>query len=255
MWGIFLESVVIFKNYAGYYDNGFLFGLFLFALLYLWLTEKDKVFRALFVYTPTLLLALFFFPLFRKFFVALMDDGEIYYRLLWLLQMSAVSAYGVIKFCGRHRRIGLVVVSLVIIACGSFVYNSEYITTAENPYHLPDEAVEVARLLDPEEGRVMAVVPSDLIHYIRQYSARINLLYGREMLIDGWDYSRDAFEVMEEAEIIDTPSFVELIRSYGCNYVVLQKDRKVAQPLTDYGFSLYAQTDTYLLYQDIETGE
>ena len=255
MWGIFLESLVIFKNYAGYHENGFLFGIFLFALLYLWLTEKDKIFRALFVYVPTILLALFFFPVFRKIFVALMDDGEIYYRLLWLLQMSIVSAYGAIKLCGRHRRTGLAVIGIVIIACGSFVYNSEHITRAENAYHLPEEAVEVARLLDPEEGRIMAVVPSDLIHYIRQYSARINLLYGREMLIDGWDYTRDAYEAMEEAEIIDTPSFIELIRGYGCSYVVLRKDRKVSEPLTDYGLSLYAQTDTYLLYQDMETGE
>ncbi len=32
MWGIFLESVVIFKNYVGYHQNKFLFGLFLFFL-------------------------------------------------------------------------------------------------------------------------------------------------------------------------------------------------------------------------------
>ena len=50
MWGIFLESVVIFKNYMGFHENGYLAGIYLFILLYLWLTEKEKYRRAIFVY-------------------------------------------------------------------------------------------------------------------------------------------------------------------------------------------------------------
>lgn len=41
MWGIFLESVVIFKNYMGYHENHFLAGIYLMVLLYLWLTETE----------------------------------------------------------------------------------------------------------------------------------------------------------------------------------------------------------------------
>ena len=79
--------------------------------------------------------------------------------------------------------------------------------------------------------------------------------YGREMLIARWDYYNDMYEAMERTEVIETPSFVELARSYGCNYVVLTKDRKVQEPLTDYGFELYARTDKYLIYRDTEIGE
>lgn len=255
MWGIFLESVVIFQNYVGYHQNKFLFGIFIFFLLYLWLTEKDKKLRAVLVYVPTLLIIAFFCPLFRKVFVRLFEDSETYYRLLWLLQMSLVSAYGALKLCGRHRKLMLAVMCIAIAACGSFVYRSEHITKAENVYHLPQEAVEVAKLIEPEDGRVMALVPSDLVYYVRQYSSRINMPYGREMLIARWDYYNDMYEAMEEAESIETSSFVGLTREYGCNYVVLKKDRKVQEPLTDYGFVLYAQTDKYMIYQDTEIGE
>lgn len=255
MWGIFLESVVIFKNYVGYHQNRFLFGIYLFFLLYLWLTEKEKRLRAAFVYAPTLLLACFFCPLFRKAFVGLLDDGETYYRLLWLLQMSIVNGYGMVKICGRHRKLGLVIMCTAIVACGSFVYQSEHITKAQNWYHLPGEAVAVARLIDPEEGRVMALVPADLVYYIRQYTTRVNMPYGREMLIARWDYYHDLYEAMEETDVIRTASFVELTRNYGCQYVVLGKDREVQEPLMDYGFTLYAQTDNYLIYQDMEIGE
>ena len=255
MWGIFLESLVIFQNYVGFHQYRFLFVIYLVCLLYLWVAEKKKSFRAIFVYTPTILLLCFFNPLFRKAFVALLDDAETYYRLLWLLQMSMVSAYGAVKLFGRFRKTGLIVTGSAIVLCVSLVYRSEHITRAQNWYHLPAEAVEVADILKPAEGRVMAIVPADLVYYIRQYETAINMPYGREMLIARWDYYNDLYEAMERAEVIETASFTELTRNYGCDYVVLKKDRAVEEPLTDFGFILYAQTDNYLIYQDTEAGE
>lgn len=252
MWGIFLESVVIFKNYMGFHENHFLAAIYLFALLYLWLTEKDKCRRAVFVYAPTLLLLLFFCPLFRKVFVRVLEDSETYYRLLWLLQMSIVSAYGLLRLMGRHRRIGLAAVCLMIVACGDYVYDSEHISRAENVYHLPQEAIDIVDLIEPETGRVTALVPADLIYYVRQYSTDIELPYGREMLISRWDYHNAMYEAMEEAEVIDTPSFVELTRngSFPCTYVVLKEDRKISEPLTDYGFSVCGRVGEFVIYRD-----
>lgn len=251
MWGIFLESVVIFKNFMGWHENHLLAGIYVFALLYLWLTEKDKTKRAIFVYAPTILLLLFFCPLFRKVFVRIMEDSETYYRLLWLLQMSIVSAYGLIRLMGKRRRIGLAVACLAIAACGDYVYDSEHISRAQNVWHLPQEAVDIVDLIEPEEGRITVLVPADLIYYIRQYSTDIELPYGREMLIDRWDYYHAMYEAMEKAEIIDTPSFVELTRTYPCAYVVLKEDREIAEPLTDYGFSVYGQVGEFVIYKDM----
>lgn len=250
MWNAFLESVAIFQNYTGYHQNKFLFGIYLFFLLYLWMKEKDKRFRALFVYVPTFLLVCFFCPLFRIIFIKLLNEEETYYRLLWLLQMSMVSAYGALKLCGKYRKLMLAVMCIAIISCGSFVYKSVYITKAENLYNIPNEVVELGKLMDPEEGRIMALVPAELIHFIRQYSDRICLPYGREMMISRWDFRSDIYDAMEGADVIDTPSFVELTRNYYCLYVVLRKDRQLLEPLTDYGFELYAQTANYLIYQD-----
>lgn len=255
MWGIFLESVVIFKNYMGFHENGYLAGIYLFVLLYLWLTEKDKRKRAIFVYAPTLLLLMFFCPLFRKIFVRLLEDSETYYRLLWLLQMSIVSAYGLIKLCGRHRRIGLVVICAAIMACGNYVYDSEHITKAQNAYHLPQEAVDIVDLIEPEEGRITVLVPADLIYFIRQYSTNIELPYGREMLIARWDYHHAMYEAMEEADVIETESFAELARQYPCAYVILKEDRETDKPLTECGYTLYNQVGEYLIYKDLETND
>ena len=115
------------------------------------------------------------------------------------------------------------------------------------------EAVDVAKLIEPEKGRVTALVPADLIYYIRQYSTNIELPYGREMLIARWDYHHAMYEAMEKAEIIDTEEFVRLAREYPCHYVVLERDRQIEEPLTEYGYELYAEVGEYLIYQDRET--
>ena len=95
MYGIFMESVVIFKNYAG---GRYIIVLFLLALLYLLVAERNKRRRALFVYMPLSLLLLFFFPIFRKVFVRLMGgEGDTYYRVLWLIPMGMIIAYGGVK--------------------------------------------------------------------------------------------------------------------------------------------------------------
>lgn len=250
MWDAFLESVTIFQNYVGYHQNKFLFGIYLFFLLYLWMKETDKRFRALFVYVPTILLICFFCPLFRIVFEILLNEEETYYRLLWLLQMSMVSAYGALKLCGKYRKLMLAVMCIAIVSCGSFVYRSVNITKAQNLYHIPNEVVEAASFMEPEEGRIRALVPAEMIHFIRQYTDKITLPYGREMLIARWNFQSDLYEAMELTEVIETPSFVELTRSNYCMYVVLRKDRQVSEPLTDYGFELFAQTDNYLIYLD-----
>lgn len=251
MWGIFLESVVIFKNYMGYHQNRFLAGLYLFALLYLWLVEKDKCRRVVFVYVPTLILAAFFCPLFRKVFVRVMEDSETYYRLLWLLQMSLVSAYGFIRLMGRHRRIGLAVMCVAIAACGDYVYDNINISRAQNAYHLPQEVIDIVDMIEPEEGRITVLMPGELVQYVRQYSTDIELPYGREMLIDRWDYYDAMHQAMEKAEVIDTPYFVELARTYPCAYVILRENREVKEPLTEYGFTVYGQVADYVIYKDM----
>lgn len=267
MWNIFLESVTIFQNYVGYHQNKYLFGIYLFFLLYLWKAEKNKRFRAIFVYAPTLLLVCFFCPLFRSLFIFLLNEEETYYRLLWILPMSMVSAYGALKLCGKYRKLMLAIMCFAIISCGSFVYNNVNITKAQNLYHIPGEVVEAASIMEPEEGRIMAVVPAEMIHFIRQYTDRITLPYGREMLVDRWGFLEalkyadteevahlrlpaSLYEAMELSEEIDTPSFVELTRNSYCLYVVLRKDRQVSEPLTDYGFELFSQTDNYFIYKD-----
>ena len=92
-----MEALKLFQEYMG---TGLIMIWFLVSLLYLWLTEKRKHIRVMFLYVPFVLLLVFFNPLMAKV-IASMADGEIYYRILWLLPVTPVVAFGTVSFCGK----------------------------------------------------------------------------------------------------------------------------------------------------------
>lgn len=251
MFGIFMESLVIFKLYTGL---KLLFVLTLASLIYLLVTEKNKTIRQLFVYAPVLILLLFLFPVSRKFFVAMGLDGETYYRVLWTIPMGMITAYGAVKFTGRHRRIGLLASMALIILCGSYVYKSDYISKAENLYHIPDTVIRICDLIHPSDAdpdvQVTAVFPEELVHFVRQYDSGIRMPYGREMIASQWDYYNKVHEAMEEDEILDPEKLVEACREEYCQYIILSESRKVTEDPENAGLTLVGKMDGYLIYLD-----
>lgn len=254
MFGIFMESLVIFKLYTG---MKLLIVLFAAAWMYLLVTEKDKKIRLLFVYAPMIILFVFLFPLSRKLFVAAGLDGATYYRVLWTIPMGMIIAYAACKLWSRHKRIGLVVTSALVILCGSYVYDSTYITKAENLYHLPDTVIRICDLIEPENenSRVTVVVPEELVHFIRQYNARINMPYGRDMIASQWDYYDEVHYAMEETEVIEMEALITATRKNYCQYLVISPSRETDQEPEDCGLVLIDTIDGYRVYEDPVTSK
>ncbi|MBO5485205.1 MAG: hypothetical protein J5979_08370 [Lachnospiraceae bacterium] len=256
MFGIFMESLVIFKLYTGL---KFLFVLTLAAFVYLLITEKNKNFRILFVHAPVLILLLFLFPVSRKLFVAAGLDGATYYRVLWTIPMGMITAYGACSFFAKHRRIGLVVTSVLIVLCGKYVYDSDYISKAENLYHIPDTVIRICELIHPDDAdenlQVMVVVPEELTYYIRQYDSDIRMPYGREMIEGQWDYYNVVHAAMEETEVIDLEALIAACREEYCQYIVLSPVRKIEGDPAELGLTLLAEIDGYRVYLDPVTEE
>lgn len=249
MFGIFMESLVIFKLYTGL---KFLVLLFAVSWAYLLFSEKDRRIRLLFVYAPVLILLLFLCPLSRKAFVAAGLDGETYYRVLWTIPMGVITVYAMCKLCGTYRKIGLVLSAVLIILCGSYVYNSPYISEAENVYHIPDEVVAICDLIQPEhkDEHVMVVVPEELVYYVRQYNANIKMPYGREMIASQWDYYDKVHYAMEETEKIVIENLVEATREVYCQYIVLSPTRLVEGDPEEFGLMMIGNINGYRVYKD-----
>lgn len=254
MFGIFMESLVIFKLYTGL---RFLFLITLLAWVYLLVKEKDSRVRVLLVYAPIIIVLLFLFPMSRKVFVAAGLDGETYYRILWTIPMGVIAVYGLCRLFEKYKKIGLAVSAALIVLCGSFVYQSNYISRAENLYHIPNTVIRICDRIRPEnpDARVSAVMPPELIHFVRQYDVSINMPYGREMLVERWGYYNAVYEAMEKTEVVDMEKLLEAVRADYCQYIVMHQSRQTDKDPVSCGLTLVDEIDGYRIYEDPVTAQ
>lgn len=246
MWN---EVLALYKGYVG---TGMVAVLFLCAVVYLLITEKDKNVKITFVYVPIILLLLYFNPLFAKVVYSLAGE-EIYYRILWLLPVTPVLACTCVRLIqqvkeGYRWALGCAFAVMVMLS-GSLVYTSPYFSWAENQYHMPQEVVEICDAIEVEGREVMAVFPAECIQYVRQYSPVVCMPYGREELVERWGFNNELFEVME-AEVIDVGRASTLAKEKLCHYIVVNKDKELSEGFEEYGYKVFDKIGSYVIYVD-----
>lgn len=252
MWS---EIIVLFKNYIG---NGLAAGLFLVSFLYLLIVEKDRTKRIILLYTSVVTMALFFFPLFARE-VYLYLDEETYYRILWLVPMTVVIAYAGVRlvagFSGRWMKVpaALLVCGLIVVT-GDYVYDNPYLSLAENRFHVPQTVALVCDAIIVEGREVRAVFPSEMLPYVRQYTANVCMPYGREMVVERWQNDNPLYDAMCEEEV-DCEKIASLAAEQGCHYIILHETKPGQEGFekTDYhyvetaaGYRIYLQDGAYL---------
>ena len=256
MYGIFRESLVMAQNYFG---NIFWFALYAASFVYLFVREKDKPKRILLLYVPLLVFLAFFLPPVRMVYVAVFDEGNTYYRLLWLLPFTVTCAYAGTCAFAKHRRAGLVLCCALTVLAGKPVYKSVHMSRAENAYHLPQAAIDVCDLIrtDAEEQNatyyhtdlVLAAFPKDLVHYVRQYDANLVLPFGREVVEPAWNHWNFVYSAMEEADVINMELLTNLLQVEGYRYLVLAKDRRTDRDPATCGYRLIGERGNYRVYR------
>ena len=246
---LFQTVVGIFKAY-----NGTSLHILVFAagIVYLFFAEKDKGRKTLLVYASVCLLALFFLPLFAYPVISILDE-ETYYRILWLLPINIVVAYAAVKLMIQRKNMWQKIVvgiltALVIAKSGDYVYDHPTFIKAENLYNLPQMVVDIGKVLEPEEGWIMAAVEPELLPYMRQYSTNIHMPYGREMLVGRWERYHPLHEEMT-ADVINPETLYEQIERSFCDYVVLRQNHLIDGTLEEYGAEKIANVYGYDIYK------
>ncbi len=260
MWD---EIFVLFKNYIG---DGRAAGLFLLSFLYLLFVEKDRTKRIILLYTSSLTVALFFFPLFAKSVYQYLDE-ETYYRILWLVPMTAVIAYAGVRLIagcsGKWRMVPAAVFACVmIVATGDYVYDNPYFGPAYNRFHVPQTVALVCDAIIVEGREVRAVFPDEMLPYVRQYTANVCMPYGREMAVERWENDNPLYDAMKEEEA-DCEKIASLAAEQGCHYIILHETKPGQEGFektgyryveTAAGYRIYLQDGVYLGL-DYEQGE
>lgn len=244
-----IDIVEIFKEYNG---TGYFCLLFIAALIYLYFTEENKSLRMMLVIVPTVLQVLFFIPYFY-FAYNMLDEGT-YYRILWLLPMTLVIAYSAVKVIGTHLRLGVALICVLFALCGSYTYIGSVFTVAENPYHIPDEVIQICDMIKPEDKdtRIWAAFPPSLVHFVRQYTTNIMLPFGRDSMVDTWKKADNELFDLYMSPVIPADRLVKSATDYQCDYVIISREEVIDGDVTDYGLKEVGATDNYVVYSNLE---
>ena len=241
-----MNAISILQEYMG---TGLLLTWYFISLCYLFFSEKRKDRRVLFVYVPLILLLLFFNPLFFELFTKSLG-GDIYYRMIWLLPVTITLAYTVVSVCtklqGKMRiAFGCAAMVLTVIS-GSYVYGGHIVSKAENIHHVPREVAEICDLIEEPGMEVMAVFPREMLHFVRQYTARICMPYGREVLVDRFS----ELEYVTYYPTVDVAKLASLAKEENCHFVIISEDKELTERMENYDYQLIGHVGKYLVYQD-----
>lgn len=243
MW---TEAVTVFQKYMG---TGLVVIGFLAALSYVFLNEKQKPRRILFVYMPVMILLLFFNPVFAGIFFAKVGS-EIYFRIWWLIPVIQVIAYAVVSVCerlqGRGKALFAVTSVVLIVISGKSVYTNPLYSRAENCYHVPDCVVELCDAIVVPGREVMAAFPRELLLYVRQYEPGVCMPYGRDQM---GKYFSGFLTAMEQEEP-DAEEIAAYADQTGCHYVILSEEKKLPEDARKLGLELYAEKAGYVIYRN-----
>lgn len=244
----------VFEDLILYNNKSFLVPLFLIALLFLWVTEKKKRLRVVFVYLVTALGVVFVCPLYA--WIGIWIDAEIYYRVLWALPMGIVVCYSAVKLMMRFQNVvgrGLVFVLALIVICmnGDLVYTKTLHFKSVNAYHMPQQVIDVAEALRLDNYTPIAVMPAELLPFFRQYTADVFTPYGRNILEPAWSFSNALYDAMEGDETsYDAVEVARCAREEHCAYVVLSCAKQIHGGMEEQNYFLLDFVQGYYIYMD-----
>lgn len=243
------ENIKFIKDvFLSYYANQKYFVLFLIALLFIFIKEKQKSNKNLLLYYPIIILIIMLNPLFVWLIFKIIPQN-VYYRFFWTIPFGIIISYlGVrlIDNINTHMKKNIVAISFIfiIIYCGVFAYGSTTFQKVNNWYKLPDEYVQVAQIIGkiPLENK-KAMVSMDLVGYIRQFDASIKLAYQRLPYLN---YER--YPIVNYYNSGDVKNLVNLCRQNDINIIVYDNSIPLTISPSHYGYGLFAQTEHYDIY-------
>lgn len=245
MWD---EVIHLYEKYIG---TGMIAGLLLVAVIYLFVVEKNKNARVIFLYMPLMMLALYFCPLFASVIYYFVGT-EIYFRFLWLVPVVPMLAYAAVKIIlslsGKKSVIAGVAMGGIIFVSGSFIYLNPDYPVAENLYHVPKEVVNICDAIEVEGREVKAAFPSELLLYVRQYSPYVCMPYGRDAYTG--EITDELYDLLL-ADTLQAGQVVEKARERQCHYVIFSGEKEIAGDFTDYEYKLFDTIDGYVIYEDM----
>lgn|GEM_PF-1045044 len=246
-----MPTIKILTEYGG---NCTLLLYYILCVIYLFVREKNKAIKVALSVLSIIVLVLFAMPFVYEILAVKLSETDGYYRMLWLLPTSIVSAYATIKIAmelpHKYASYGLIIIMLICFAIGgNIVYHSPFFVKAENVYQVPDAVVDICDYITEDNPVVVATFPMELCPYVRQYTVNVLQTYGYDELRRGLSDSEDFVKEMTKGN----PNLEILTfgtRYHGSQFVILHSSVKPVGNMEDYDYYLLTTIDGYNVYID-----
>lgn len=248
---MFSDSIEIIKvSVTEFIGNGMYIALVLCSILYIFLLEKNENNKILFGFFPLIILFIILNPIFCKCVECVFSEST-YWRMFWMIPIGCILAYVCVKIINFEKKLSYQILTatsltFIIMISGQLIYNNENYITVNNFAKLPDEAVQIAYLLESDDNDYKKVMLStDLVPYIRQISGNINLAYAR----NPQGYADD--ELICQFEQGKVEYIADKCREMECNYIIVNNKIQLTANFLDFDYFLFSQTENYDIYKSI----
>ena len=227
--------------------------LWAYMFVHFYFHEKETYKRILLIYLPFFWIAVLLLPVTYRVIATVIDE-ELYYRFFWMLPMTLVIAYTLVQlyhlYAGKYKKLLVVLLVLVLMASGNFLYNNWRYSKAENEYHVPQNVVDICDLIHTDGREVMALFPMELMQYVRQYDGTICMPYGRNILVGDWDIFHTLYFMFEIHET-DAEAIAKEAANNECSYIVAKEGKLALDEVKESGYELLDTLHGYdVFYND-----
>ncbi|MFA9376827.1 MAG: DUF6056 family protein [Lachnotalea sp.] len=246
---------IIQEGYEKYEVAGGTQLLLIISIIAMLIKEKKYENRHFAYYIITLLIIIFSPPIaviFSNHFIG----SDVYWRVFWLVPTVIVIAFVATKLIEKigkksKQRLSIFTIIILIMVGGTCVYHSGNFTKSTNSYKIPQEAVDICKMVE-QEGTIKIVVPETIVSYIRQYNPNIRLMYGRNMGKDVTKGDRYEFLMQLNSTDPDIEFIAEFARDKKCDYVVFENISNGIEGMENYGYELFGNTEHYTIFKNVD---
>lgn len=229
--------------------------LILTALILFCFRKREEGKRMILFYI--IMLAGVFNPIVYGLFWTKIMRSHLYWRMIWLLPTVILLAWAICawskKLSGNKKSLPLFIGIAFVLLFGKNVYMNDNFQWATNKFKLPQDVVSTAAAILENGGKAKAVVPDELCCYTRQYSTKIDLLYGRDIYgytSPIWDEKIHKIHEEMNKEDPDMDYLTKAVREYECNYIILSQEKVQTDSPESFGFTCAGKVGGYMIYKD-----
>ncbi len=236
--------------YQQYYGDGFFLMMAMVCYIYLYAHEKKE--RKRFLYPAALLV----FCVANPLLYFLVFHQIIYWRLFWLVPDALVIAYTVTKLVQASGKMAskllvLLMTGALLVINGTNVYQKGGFTLIQNPEKVEKPVKEVCDFMLELEESPRCILPAPFLWQARQYSGKIQTMYGRNVQGYILDANEDQWGMYYEIESgqADYDFIFRRASELGYEFVVIYEWNEVEKSVPGvYNYQEAALIDDYRIF-------